>query len=109
MGTNKNDRMIKDFFQQNKVEIEDKLFTKKVMQKLPAKSKNYEWIIVIFTAIGTLVAALLGWESQLPAITLTLPRADETTLYYLLGCIFISPFVIMLFYELLSNKRISWI
>jgi hypothetical protein len=109
METNNNDQMIRNFFQQNKVEIEDYLFTRRVMQKLPARSKNYEWIIVLFTAIGTLIAGLLGWDNQLPAFTLALPRPDATTLYYLLGGIFVSPFVIMLFYGLLNNKRVSWI
>lgn len=107
METKYNDRIIRNFFQENKKEIEDKHFTKKVMQKLPEKKKNYDWIIVLFTAMGTLLAALLGWNTQLTLISISVP--DHTTLYYLLGGIFAFPLVILLIYELLNSKRISLI
>jgi len=107
METKYDDRMIRNFFQENKKEIEDNHFTKKVMQKLPEKKKNYDWIIVLFTALGTLIAGLLGWNYQLPAISISVP--GHTTLYYLLGGIFAFPFVTLFIYELLNKKRISLI
>lgn len=107
METNHDDQMIRNFFQENKKEIDDKFFTKRVIQKLPARKKNYEWIIVLFTAIGTLLAGLLGRNSQLPSIYIPLP--DQVTLYYLLGGVFVFPFVMLLIYKLLNNKRISLI
>lgn len=107
METKYDNRMIRHFFQENKKEIEDNYFTKKVMQRLPEKKKNYDWIIVLCTALGTLIAGLLGWDTQLPAITISIP--SHTTLYYLLGGIFAFPLVILLIYELLNNKRISLI
>lgn len=105
MESKYDDRMIRNFFQENKKEIEDNRFTKKVMQKLPEKKKNYDWIIVLFTALGTLIAGLLGWNNQLPVISISIP--DQTFLYYLLGGVFVFPFVMLLIYELLNNKRIS--
>ena len=107
METNYNDRMIRNFIQQNKKEIEDNFFTSRLMQKLPAKKRSYEWIIVLFTAIGTLIAGLLGWNNGLPVISIPIP--DQNTLYYLLGGIFIFPLVMLLIYELLNSKRISLI
>ena len=56
METKYDDRMIRNFFQEHKKEIADNHFTKKVMQILPEKKKNYDWIIVLFTALGTLLA-----------------------------------------------------
>ena len=107
METKYDDRMIRNFFQEHKKEIADNHFTKKVMQRLPEKKKNYDWIIVLFTALGTLLAGLLGWNTQLPVISISIP--DQTTLYYLLGGIFAFPLVILFIYELLNNKRISLI
>lgn len=105
MNINQDDRMIRDFFQQNKKAIEDDAFTEKVMRKLPVRRKNYDWIIVLFSAVGALIAGLLAWNNRPFIINISLP--DQFTWYYLLVGISIFPFLVLLFYELQDNGRIN--
>lgn len=103
MEKKNDDMLIKDFIQKQKVKIADNDFTEKVMRQLPEKQKNLEWIIVLMAAIGTIISLTLGWSSGIPAITIPLP--SEIKLYYLLGSIFVSPFVLWLCFELCRTKR----
>ncbi|MEA4936825.1 MAG: DUF5056 domain-containing protein [Paludibacter sp.] len=107
METNKEDKLIREFMSQQKTEPADNFFTEKVMHKLPEKQKNYEWIIVLLAAIGTIISLVLGWNSGIPAIRITLP--GEIKLYYLLGGIFVSPFVLWSCFEFLRRKNIHWL
>jgi len=109
METNNNDKLIRDFMLKQKVEVADIHFTEKVMHKLPAK-KNYEWIIVLLAAIGTIISLILGRDTTLPAYTLSIYNfPSEITLYYLLGGALLSPFILWFGYELLKRKTINWI
>ena len=107
MGTNKDDKMIREFMLQHKTEVANNYFTEKVMHKLPEKQKNYEWIIVLLAAIGTIISLILGWDSRIPDIRITFP--GEIKLYYLLGGIFVSPFVLWSCFELFRRKNFHWI
>lgn len=107
MGTNNEDKLIREFMLQHKTEPANNFFTEKVMQKLPGKQKNYEWIIVLLAAIGTIISLILGWHSGIPEIKISLP--GEIKLYYLIGGIFISPFVLWSCFELFRSKNIHWL
>jgi hypothetical protein len=109
METKNNDELIRDFMLKQKVEVADNHFTERLIRKLPAK-KNYEWIIVLLAAIGTIIGLILGRDTTLPAYTLSIYNfPSEITLYYLLGGALLSPFILWFGYELLRRKTFHWI
>jgi hypothetical protein len=107
MGTNKDDKLIREFILLQKNEVVDNHFTETVMHKLPEKQKNYEWIIVLLAAIGTIISLILGWDTHIPEIKINFP--GEIKLYYLLGGVFVSPFVFWSCFELFRRKNFHWI
>lgn len=54
-----NDKMLKDFFGENKKEIADFGFTQRVMRKLP-EQRDRSWIMWLFAGIGIVLTLLLG-------------------------------------------------
>lgn len=106
METNKDDKLMKDFFLKHKVEIDDNHFTERVMQQLPEK-RNFEWIIVLLAGIGTILSIILGWNSKISVPSFTLPA--EFSLYYLLGIVFLSPFVLWFGFELHRRRYFNLI
>jgi uncharacterized membrane-anchored protein len=58
METN-NDKMLKDFFSDNKKEIADFGFSQRVMRKLPEQADR-SWIMWLFAGIGIVLTLLLG-------------------------------------------------
>lgn len=60
METN-NDKLLKDFFSENKKEIVDFGFSQRVMRKLPEVT-DHSWIVWIFGAIGVMLTILLGFQ-----------------------------------------------
>ncbi len=106
METNKDDILLKDFFLKHKVEINDNHFTDRVMQQLPEK-KNYEWIIVLLAGIGTIISIILGLNYNIPVASISLPT--ELSLYYLLGAVFMSPFVLWFGFELHRRRYFNLI
>ena len=65
MENNNLDIELKRFFQDNKREIENDGFSKNVMQKLPHKKKNREWIVIPFAITGVFASFLLALHSGL--------------------------------------------
>jgi hypothetical protein len=59
-----NDKMLKDFFGENKKEIADFGFTQRVMRKLP-EQQDRSWIMWLFASIGIALTLLLGLYSGL--------------------------------------------
>ena len=103
METN-NDKRIREFLLQQKTEVADDSFTDRVMSKIPAQQKNYEWIIVLLAAIGTVISLIIGWNTRVPTISITLP--SQINLLYILGGIALSPFVVWLCFELFRTKQL---
>ena len=64
---NKNDKLLSDFFESNKSEIQNNGFSDRVLNQLPQKKvKNTEWIVPVFTLLGMLVSlALIDLEKVL--------------------------------------------
>jgi predicted membrane-bound dolichyl-phosphate-mannose-protein mannosyltransferase len=58
METN-NNKVLKDFFGENKKEIADFGFSQRVMRKLPAQADR-SWIMWLFAGIGMALTILLG-------------------------------------------------
>ena len=85
-----NDKLLKDFFSQNKQEIADNGFTRRVMRKLPEQADR-SWIVWVFAAIGMAISIYLGIYSGLIEQIMLVFR--QVPIYYLLGGIFCFPFV----------------
>ena len=55
----KNDEILKDFFANNKSEIQDNGFTESVLNQLPRKKvKQAKWLVPVFTLLGIVVSTL---------------------------------------------------
>ena len=90
METKENDKLLKNFFSEQKQEIDDNGFTKRVMRKLP-ESPNRDWIVWAFACIGILFSLVLGFNSG--AIQNGLMFFEHIPIYYLLASIFCFPLV----------------
>jgi hypothetical protein len=84
------DKLLKDFFSQNKKEIADNGFTRRVMRKLPEQADR-SWIVWVFAAIGMAISIYLGIYSGLIEQIMLVFR--QVPIYYLLGGIFCFPLV----------------
>lgn len=84
------DKMLKDFFTENKKEITDNGFSQNVMRKLPAERK-IEWIIPAFTLIGLFITILLLNVEKLILNAYLL--ISQLPLLYIAGFFFAIPFV----------------
>jgi len=83
-----NDKMLKDFFSQNKKEIADNGFTNRVMRKLP-ETADRGWIVWVFTAIGmSLTMALVIYTGLFQNIFELL---KHVSIYYILAGVFSFP------------------
>ena len=56
---NSEDKLLKEFFEKNKVEIQDKGFSARLMDKLPEKERNTGWIVPLFALIGIILSISL--------------------------------------------------
>lgn len=57
---NKDDKILKDFLENYKSEIQDDGFSDRVLNRLPKKkAKNTAWIVPVFAMLGFLVSILL--------------------------------------------------
>ena len=99
MKTNNDDQLIRALMQENKQEVPDLFFTRKVMQKLPPVRRSKEWIVLPFAALGTLLAWMLG---TVKPIHLSMPA--DFNLYYLLGGVAVIPFVFLALYYIRERR-----
>ncbi len=84
-----NDKMLKDFFSQNKQEIADNGFTNRVMRKLP-ETADRGWIVWVFTAIGlSLTMALVIYTGLFQNVFDSLLK--HVSIYYILAGVFSFP------------------
>jgi hypothetical protein len=83
-----NDKLLKDFFSENKKEIADNGFTKRVMRKLPEQTDK-SWIVWIFTALGMAISLYMGITSGFIEHVMMLTK--HVSIYYILGGIFCFP------------------
>jgi hypothetical protein len=96
------DALIRAFMQENKKELPDVFFSRKVMQKLPPVRHNKEWIVIPFAALGSLLSLLLGTDTMLHLPALRVP--ESFNIYYLLGGVAVIPFVTLAMYYIRERK-----
>jgi hypothetical protein len=90
METTETDKMLKNFFNEQKQEIADNGFSQRVMRRLPEPADR-SWIMWIFTATGMAFSMYLGIRFGLiEAIMLYL---DRISIYYILAGVFSFPLI----------------
>lgn len=88
METTNKDKILKDFFGEQKQEIPDNGFTQRVTRKLPEQTDR-SWIVWAFTAIGMAISLYLVISSGL--IMTVLMNVEHVQIYYLLAGVFCFP------------------
>lgn len=90
METKDTDKLLKDFFGEYKQEIQDKGFTRRVMQKLP-EQPDRSWIVWCFAIVGMVLSLLIGFSSG--SIQAAINYLLQIPVYYLIGVVFCFPLV----------------
>lgn len=85
-----NDNMLNQFFSENKKEIADNGFTRRVMRQLP-ETTDRTWIVWVFATIGMAISIYFGISSGL--IEQLMMLLKHVSIYYILGAVFLFPFV----------------
>lgn len=105
------DKIIKQFFNENKQEIPDTFFSRKVMQKIPERRK-YEWLIILLAGLASLISFVFGKfeiirpNITIPDITITVERG---IFVYILAGIVLIPFITLIFYFFKTgNKKLNF-
>lgn len=102
---NREDKLMTDLFGKNKVEIEDNGFSRRVMNRLPEKKKNTNWIVPLFTIIGIVISMLVIDIREI--INQIFNRIIEIPIYYLLGGIMIFPLIVLFVYLYWEKNQLS--
>ena len=97
-----NDKLLKDFFGENKQEIADNGFTQQVMRKLPEQADR-GWIVWVFAAFGMAISIYLGISSGLVENAFQILK--HIPIYYLLAGVFCFPLLGTAGYYLSQNKN----
>jgi hypothetical protein len=97
-----NDKMLKNFFSENKQEIADNGFANRVMRKLPETSDR-SWIVWIFAAIGMAISLYLIINSTL--IEQCMLVFSHISIYHILGTVFCFPLMGTAGYYLTQSKN----
>ena len=98
-----NDKLLKDFFSENKKEIADNGFSNRVVRNLP-QTADRSWIVWVFAAIGMAISIYFGLTSGLLGHAFTL-LFKSVPYYYLLAGIACFPLLGTAGYYLAQNKN----
>jgi len=97
-----NDKILKQFFSENKKEIADNGFSHRVVNHLP-ETVDRSWIVWIFAAIGMAISLYLLLNSTIIEQLLLVFR--HISIYYILGAVFCFPLLGTAGYYLSQNKN----
>ena len=100
-----NDKLLKDFFGEQKREIADNGFSNRVMRQLP-ETTDRGWIIWVFAALGMALSIYFGLTTGLFQHVLLL-LFKTVPYYYLLACIASFPLLGTAGYYLVQQQRIA--
>ena len=101
METTNTDKMLKDFFGEQKQEIIDNGFSKRVIRNLPEQN-NRDWIVWVFAIIGLLLTTILAVHTGL--IQNIFMATRNISIYYLLAAVFSFPLVGIIGFYFTHNK-----
>ena len=100
-----NDKLLKQFFSEQKQEIADNGFSRRVMRNLP-ETADRSWIVWIFAAIGMAISIYFGLTSGMLELAFSL-LFKSVPYYYLLAGIACFPLLGTAGYCLAQNKNIA--
>lgn len=92
MEMNNND-LLKSFFDENRKEITDNGFSKRVLKQIP-ETPNRDWIVWLFAAIGISISMLFGYYSGLFSTIYSFVLHIPT--YYFPIAVFCFPLVVLI-------------
>lgn len=100
--TDKNDASVKDFLHLHKTNVSDDGFTQKVMNTLPRRKRDFDWIVVVFTFLGMVLSLfLVDVEEALAAFYQTLTHIPY---YYYLAFIAAFPLAFLSVFYIKKGK-----
>lgn len=88
----KENELISDFFAENKIEIADNGFSRKVINRLP-ETRDRQWIVLIMAALGTSLTLFLGFYTGLFAFICDFMQ--HISPFVLLGAVVVFPLVLL--------------
>lgn len=100
---NREDKLLKSFFEQNKVEIPDGNFSKQLRSKLLEKERNTDWIVLLFTLIGMIISMFLADIREV--IYKIFDLIAGFPFVYLMAGIMIFPIIILFLYFYKEKER----
>ena len=100
-----NDKLLKDFFSENKKEIADNGFSNSVMRNLP-ETADRSWIVWVFAAVGMALSIYFGLTSGLLEHAFSL-LFKSVPYYYMLAGIACFPLLGTAGYYLSQNRNIA--
>ena len=98
-----NDKLLKQFFSEQKQEIADNGFSRRVVRNLP-ETADRSWIVWVFAAIGMAISIYFGITTGLVGHMLSL-TLKSVPYYYLLAGIAGFPLLGTAGYYLTQNKN----
>jgi len=102
METKNNDKLLKDFFIEMKLEIPDNGFLNRLMRKLPEQTDR-SWIVWAFTCIGMILTLFFGlYTGSIEAFVIFL---QHIPIYYFLVGVFSFPLIGSLSLYFMQNKN----
>jgi hypothetical protein len=99
-----NDKMLKHFFSENKKEIVDNGFSRRVVSQL-SETADRSWIVWVFAAIGMAISIYLVINSTIIEQIMLVFR--HVSIYYILGTVFCFPLLGTAGYYLTQSKTNS--
>jgi hypothetical protein len=102
MKTNETDIILKKFFGDQKQEITDNGFSRRVVQRLP-EQKDRTWIVWVFALVGMTISLLLGISFGL--LQNLMANVTHIPINYLITGVFCFPLVASAGYYFLQRKQ----
>ena len=106
MKTNETDIMLKNFFSDQKQEIADNGFSRRVTHNLPEQTDR-TWIVWVFAIVGMTISLLLGIRSGL--LQNLMAYITHIPINYLITGVFCFPLVGTACYYFFQRKQYSLI
>jgi hypothetical protein len=102
-----NKDLISDFFAENKKEIADNGFSRKVINRLP-ETRDRQWIVLIMAALGTSLTLMLGFYTGLFAFICDFMQ--QVSPFVILGAVVVFPLLLMpiIFTQKYGFAKNSW-
>ena len=104
---NKNiDTELKILFQNHKQDIENNGFSEKVMQNIPQKHRNKEWIVIPFAVAGGVVAFILASYSGLFERIMQAIQSDPISFIFALPFVLLAAIAVFILFE--RNRHLQF-